>query len=155
ELEAWPTEYQSSGTLSRTFVNPLPGVWEVVVENENENRALAQPQVAEPPPATFTLTASLYQVDATPTVIKLDPSLRGERIIVDASFTNRYAPFRGAISDAPLGSAYSDHPILQEGSFKVYEIEVVPGTRTLNARIGGAADPKADLDLYLFNCSAK
>lgn len=152
EMEAWPTQYKTEGKLGRAFINPLPGVWEVIIQNDTRFQEVAQTQAS--PPATFTLTASIYNTSATQSVVS-PSSAKNEGDSTEISFKNNGGSFTGRVADAPLGSSYSDKPTLRQGEYKVYEVNVAPGTKRLAASIAGSNEAKADLDLYVFNGSKK
>jgi len=140
-------QYQEGGTWSRSFPNPEPGVWEVVVINENTNKEglRLKPQ----PPATFSFSAQILRVD-----IHTRSGVTVGKWAVD--FANTLATFKGGMPETPLGSAFSDRATLtSNGRQAIFDIDVPAGTETLTVKIGAPSDPNADLDLYLYDCSGK
>lgn len=143
--------YQSGGSASRTLLNPEAGVWEIVLGNDNlRDKAI---YAAAPSSAKFELTAVVFGVEVAPGSMSSLHDELGTRRAMDIKVGNRFAAFTGRVIDTPLGSRGSDTPVITRGARRVYDIEVLPGTRTLTARIAEPSDVQADLDLYLFDCT--
>jgi|GEM_PF-289826 len=150
-LEAYvPYEYRTSGTQSQTIVNPEPGVWEVVIDNNDWMDArgvLSQEQ------GRFTFKASVFAVETEVSDL-IQNSTTNPLVRLASNFTNRMAPFVGSVNSGPLGSAFIDSPTLvQNGAPKIYDIDVPPATESLTARITPPNNSSADLDLYLYKCA--
>jgi len=140
------TPYQTGGSQSRSVSNPQPGVWEVTVDN---SRASLVSQ------ATFTITGSLLGVDVTPSSWTIDPASVGTTYTQTFSFTNRFGAFTGNAAGTALGSAFAARPTIgAAGPQQTYDIQVPTGSTSVSARIGGASDAAADLDLFLYDCTA-
>jgi len=151
-LEAFvPNEYRTSGTQSQTIVNPEPGVWEVVIDNNDWMDARG---VLSQEKGRFTFKASVFGVESSPSGLTINASSDKDTDLLAVNFTNRMAPFTGNTKSGPLGSAFADSPTLVEGGApQVYEIDVSPGAESVSARIDSATDRRADLDLYLYKCT--
>jgi hypothetical protein len=146
--------YQMGGTLSRTIVNPEAGVWQVLVENDD--LTISGERFSSVLKAKFTLTASVLGISAEPALLEIGWSQTDARYATNIGFTNNLGAFTGALTNTPLGSAFSVTPALTEGGRpRIYEIDVPSGATSLSARIGGASDKNADLDLYLYYCAGK
>lgn len=146
----WPPQYQSGGTLDRLISDPEPGVWQVIVENQN----LLEPGKAdsESRRATFRITAAVF--GAEPSQADLNTRVRDSVNKEQVSFTNHFASFEGYYAEMPLASAFSSRETISDGSEPiVYEINVPPGTTTLTSSINQASAKKADVDLYLYFCA--
>ena len=144
--------YQNGGAWSRAFANPYPGVWEVVIINQNTGADGVHLQ--RQPAATFDLSAQVFGVDVQAGSAPSNSREVESRMTID--FTNRFAAFKGGIAETPLGSAYSDRPVLTaNGHPQIYDINVADGASTLSVTIGQPSDPSADLDLYLYDCSGE
>jgi hypothetical protein len=145
-------QYQEGGSWSRAFPNPEPGVWEVVIINENTNKEGIR--LKAQPPATFDFNGQVFGVD-----IQFEPVVRPDEGAVQKStldLKNLMAPFKGHVPETSLGSAFSDRPVLtSNGHPKIYDIDVLPKTTILNVRIGSPSDAQADLDLYVYDCSGE
>jgi hypothetical protein len=145
----WSPEYQNGGNLDRMIPDPEPGVWQVILENQN----LLLPGDAEIRRAKFTITATVLGAES-----KAQPELNTRVRAVfnkqQVGFTSYFAPFNGYYAESPLGSAFSTRTtITREDEPVVYEINVPPGAGTLKASIDGPATKPADADLYLYYCA--
>ena len=147
----WPPQYQSGGILDRLISNPEPGVWQVIVENQN----LAEPGKAdyESRRASFAITAAV--LGAEPALTNFSTRVRDSVSKQQVTFANDLASFDGYYAETPLASAFSSRETISAGSEPiVYEISVPPGTTTLSARINQAFGKPADVDLYLYSCAS-
>jgi hypothetical protein len=146
----WMPEYQTGGTLDRIIADPEPGVWQVVVENQNllirgDSIALR---------AKFIITASVFAAESKPLPRPLMTAMRADVSTQRIRIANRFAPFNGYYTESPLGSAFSIRVSIAEGEEPlVYEINVPPGASSLKALIGGELLKRADVDLYLYLCA--
>jgi subtilisin family serine protease len=136
--------FQTGGTQTRTQANPLPGVWETTVD-VSRTSPVAQP--------TFTITATILGVDITPASWTVDPTTIGTTYTQAFSFTNRFGSFTGGAVGTALTSAFRARPtIAAAGPQQTFTVNVPAGSTLVSARIGNAADSRADLDLFLFDC---
>lgn len=146
--------------------NPTPGVWEVRLTDIEDVRTFdwrASMEGGPVPPTAATITVSALAVDVSPTVASAsnegqgDPSLSGVDAAGDAALTlsNRMANFSGRASSYPLGSAHRERAQLQPREQKMFEVDVPAGSDALLAQVGNPSDPKADLDVYVYDCSGK
>lgn len=138
-----------NGHLETTIKNPTPGVWEIVLYGNNF--VFFPEQVDSKPlaPVDTTLTASLVSVAASPFSCELSgAAVKG--CTTQVSFTNRLGEFHGGAVTSALGSARRSTDKLSTGERKVYEIDVPPGAQEVSAAISRLSDPRADVDLYLF-----
>jgi subtilisin family serine protease len=137
--------FQTGGTQSLTVSNPMAGVWEVAVEVSRTSAA---------GPATFDITGTVLGVDIAPPSWTIDPATVGTTYNNTFTFTNRFGSFTGGAVGTPLGSAGANHAtIAAGGAQQVYEVTVPAGSTLITSRIGNASDTRADLDLFLFDCT--
>ena len=129
---------------SRTVDGATEGVWEVTVEAR---------RTSDVDWAPFTLTASLFGVAITPNPGLIPTAQVGVPVSRTYSLTNNFATFTGRAVGSPLGSARRDVFSITQGVQQDYETEIPAGTTSFRATIGGASDPAADLDLYVFRCN--
>lgn len=129
----WQPEYQTGGSVDRIIVDPEPGVWQVIVENQD----MMMPGDAETRRATFRLTAAVFRAE---------PNKQRVR------FSSHFASFDGYIGESPLASAFSRLVTVTNEPI-IHEINVPAGTGTLKAHINGPATKAADADLYLYFCA--
>jgi Subtilase family/Bacterial pre-peptidase C-terminal domain len=137
--------FQTGGSQSKTVSNPMAGVWEVAVEVSRTSAA---------GPATFNITGTVLGVDITPSSWTIDPATVGTTYNQTFSFTNRFGSFTGGAVGTPLGSAGANHnTIAAGGAQQIYDVTVPAGSTRITSQIGNASDSRADLDLFLFDCT--
>ncbi len=138
--------FQTGGTQSRTLTNPMPGVWEVMVEASRSS--LVQP-------STFTVTGSVLSATVSPNPDVIAEATIGVPVARSYTITNNAASFTGRAVGGNLGSAYADRTTISAGGAqRLIDITVPAGATRLEVRIGNPSDPQADLDLFLFNCTS-
>jgi len=135
--------YQQGG-WRRAIERPMPGVWEVVIKNDQALTSPEPPDASPLPSVHYTMTARLLGAhldSAGPTT---------------STASNTLAPFEGRIEGAGLGTAFNDRPILTASApRRLYDIAVPPGTTLLSVDLEKPSDVSADVDLYLFDCTGK
>jgi len=137
--------FQTGGSQSLTVSNPMAGVWEVSAEVSRTSAA---------GPATFNITGTVLGVDITPSSWTIDPATVGTTYNNTFSFTNRFGSFTGGAVGTPLGSAGANHnTIAAGGAQQIYDVTVPAGSTRITSQIGNASDSRADLDLFLFDCT--
>lgn len=151
-----------STTLPKeTYVvaDPGPGVWEVRLTDVEDTRAFDWQQsekgVAVPPTAA-TITVQMLGVAVSESGgdgVTLAGGATGAAH--GTSFVNRFAEFSGAVSSLPLGAARRSHATIRNHEQQIYEVDVPPGSSMLLARAGHSTDANADLDIYVYDCTAK
>ena len=145
----WQPEYQTGGTLERTITDPEPGVWQVLVENQN----LLFPGESAVLRAKFIITAAVFGAESKSFPRQLMTAVREEPNKQHIRLTNQFASFNGSHTESPLGSAFSTRASIAEGDEAlVYEINVPAGAASLKAFIRGQSATGADLDLYVYFC---
>ncbi|HEY0452891.1 S8 family serine peptidase [Actinophytocola sp.] len=135
----------SGDPTSRTFANPLPGVWEIVVEARRTSDAASAP---------YTLTTSVLGASVSPNPDTIASAPVGQPISRSYTLTNSFGPFTGRATGTSLGSARLGTPTIADGAQQQYPVTVTAGATSLRAKIGGTSDLGADLDLFLFNCTS-
>lgn len=142
-----PGACSTGSALSRTTSNPQAGVWEVTVDARRNSDAVSAP---------FTLVASILgaTVSPNPDVIA-SASLSGGPIARSYTLTNLFGAFTGrGVGGGNMGSAFRATPTIANLAQQTYNVTVAPGSSSLRATIGGPSDPAADLDLFVYNCTA-
>lgn len=130
---------------SRTFANPLAGVWEIVVEARRTSDVAFAP---------YTVTASVLGASVSPNPDTIASGTVGTPITRQYTLTNTFGPFTGRAQGTSLGSAHLDRPSIADGQEQRVPITVTPGASQLRVKIGNTSDGGADLDLVLFNCTS-
>ncbi|WP_367135553.1 S8 family serine peptidase [Saccharothrix sp. HUAS TT1] len=130
---------------SRTVSNPVPGVWEIVVESRRTSDADAAP---------FSVTASVLGTSVSPNPDTIESAVIGTPISREYVVTNSLAAFNGKLVGGSLASARIDRPTIADAAVQVYDLTVAPGATSLRATIGKTADLSADLDLFVYNCAS-
>lgn len=136
--------------MDRIIADPEPGVWQVIVENQD----LMVPGDAETRRARFRLTATVFGAESKSPPAEFNTRVREILNKQQVRFASHLASFDGYYAESPLGSAFStrtnladlDEPI-------VYEINVPQGASTLRAGIDSQSTKAADVDLYLYFCA--
>jgi hypothetical protein len=139
-------------TVSRTFANPKPGVWEIDIE---ASRADVSGALVLPDVTTYTVTASELGVSIDPASWTIPTTALGAPNQQVFTFKNLFGAFSGRSVGTAVGSAHDATPTANAGGAQQQTAITVPaGASNLTVTIGNASDPNADLDLYLFNCTA-
>src|SRR6478672_2001185 len=125
---------------SRSYADPLPGVWEIEVEARRTSPFLTNP---------YRLTAAAQGVTVSPATQTLDSVKAGTPSPVNWTVTNAFGPVTIQGIGGPLGSAKTARPTIAEGASQTYTVDVPAGATRLDVAIGNPADVSADLDLYV------
>jgi hypothetical protein len=78
----------------------------------------------------------------------------GGTLNLPLKLVNRFGAVSAAVDPAALGSAFQTTRAIAQGEQQLYEVIVPKGARSLRARVSDVADVDADLDIYLFDCTA-
>ncbi len=138
------------GTLDKIILNPVSGVWEIELW---DNNFVFQPeQIDSKPlaPVPADLTVSLLGISASPDAVNHSASADGKSHAEQLKFSNSFAPIDAKSSSFPLGSEFQTSKTISPGEMQITELEIPEGTARLEASISHASDPHADLDLYLY-----
>jgi len=138
-----------SDSQSRTFMNPMPGVWMVVLASRFDAFTFDEKRPSILPPTSVTVTASLVGVDVTAKAMESAPRDATVRV------TNRYAAFTGGASSTPLAASSESRESIGRKGQVVHTVDVPAGTSRLVFEVADVGDGSADLDLYLFDCTGK
>jgi hypothetical protein len=150
---------ENPGKVTYAVPNPAPGVWEVRLQDVDDTRVFdwQQAKKTEPvPPTAVTLTVSALATDLGAALASDGTATSGTGSSgYEVQLTNRLAAFPGAAVSVAAGSAHRELAQLVDRQQKVYDVDVPPGSTMLLAKAGQLSDPRADLDLYLFDCTGK
>ncbi|EID54818.1 S8 family serine peptidase [Saccharomonospora xinjiangensis] len=130
---------------SRTLTDPMPGVWEIVVEARRTSDAATSP---------WSLTMAVQGASVEPNPDVLPEVTLGEPVSREYTVTNRLGSFTGALEGVPLDSARKERPSIGEGEQQSYDVTVPAGATSLTATIGSVSDGGADLDLFVYDCTS-
>jgi hypothetical protein len=149
----YPCSYEPGAATKPCSVSrPQPGVWEINVDSKIE--WTYDPETPIPLKATpVTVTATILGVDVTakpaaPGALKADSSQQ-----FSLALENRLGTTVAVATSVELGSAFRDRGTIAQGEQHLYEIVVPKGTTSLFARVNGVSDARADLDVYLLDCT--
>jgi hypothetical protein len=123
---------------SRSYANPQPGIWEILVESRRTSPLLANP---------FTLDASLLGVSITPESQELATVQKGVATPVSWDVKNDFGQVTASAKGGALGSAKSSEETIDHLALKTYTVEVPANASRLDVQIGNTSDAGADLDL--------
>ena len=130
---------------SRTATEPLNGVWEVTVDAR---------RTSDLDNAPYTMTASILGASVAPNPDVIASATLGVPVARSYTLTNLFGAFTGRAVGTTLGSARLATPSIANLAQQQFPIVVTAGSTSLRATIGGTSDPAADLDLFVFNCTA-
>ena len=133
-------------TLTRIITTgPTDGVWEVVD---------AASRAAVPADSTYEVSLEAFKVTFDPATWTNDLTTVGTTYNQTFTARNDFAAVSTFTTTTDFASVRSvAATIAAGGAQQTYPIAVPTGTTSLNVTIGGAADPGADLDLFVFNCT--
>ncbi len=130
--------------LSRTVSNPLPGVWEIVVEAR---------RTSDVDKAPYKVTASVLGTTVSPNPDTIASAPLGQPVARTYQVTNSLSAFKGGLVGGQLTSAKIARPSIANLATQSYDITVPAGASAVSATIGRTSDISADLDLLLYNCT--
>ncbi|MFE2750804.1 S8 family serine peptidase [Actinosynnema sp. NPDC059335] len=130
---------------SRTVSNPVPGVWEIVVEARRTSDADTAP---------YSVTASVLGTAISPNPDTIASAVIGTPIAREYTVTNSLGAFNGRVVGGALASARIARPSIADATVQAYDLVVAPGSTSLRATIGKTSDVSADLDLFVYNCTS-
>ncbi|WP_073967736.1 S8 family serine peptidase [Streptomyces sp. CB02460] len=125
---------------SRTYRQPMPGVWEFEVEARRTSPLLTNP---------YRLTATVQGATLDPASSVIDRAAL--HAATEKSFTavNRFAPVTAHAVGGALGALSEAHPAVADQDMTGKQITVPRDATRFEVSMGNASDPDADLDLYL------
>ena len=143
------TNYNNGGgcnPTSRSYSNPLPGIWELQVEARRTTGPTANP---------FVITASVQGVTVNPATQTVPSAKVGVASPVSWTVTNDLAPVTVAPKGGPLGSAVAGRKTVANHELQKFTVTIPAGATKFVARIGNPSDPAADLDLFVRDAAGK
>ncbi|KGN40381.1 S8 family serine peptidase [Knoellia aerolata] len=141
------TNYNAGGgcnATSRSYSNPLPGIWELQVEARRTTPTMANP---------FTITAGAQGVLVNPATQTVPTAQVGVPAPVSWTVTNQLAPVTIAPKGGPLGSAVAGRKTIANHELQKFTVTIPAGATKFVAKIGNPSDPAADLDLFVRNAA--
>ncbi|NRQ48419.1 S8 family serine peptidase [Aeromicrobium stalagmiti] len=127
---------------SRSYADPIPGVWEIVTESRRTSPFLKNP---------YTLKAAIQGVTVDPASQTLESVTTGAATPLEWDVKNDFGPVTIKPTGGDLGSALSERKTIGDGDSQEFEVEVPEGASTFTATIGRTADASADLDLTIYD----
>jgi len=125
---------------SRSYANPTPGVWEILVESRRTSPLQENP---------WQLDATLLGVTVDPATTSLGSVQQGVPTSVEWGVTNDFGQVTANAKGGPLGSARSQRESIADGQEQTFTVDVPADASRLDVKIGGTSDTAADLDLYV------
>jgi hypothetical protein len=129
---------------SRSYADPLPGVWEIEVESRRTSPFLSNP---------FTVTSAVQGVTVDPESQTLESVTPGTPSELSWTVKNDFGPVSVTPTGGDLGSALSERKTIDNGASQEFEVTVPEGASTLTATIGKTSDAAADLDLTVLDAN--
>ncbi|GAB78744.1 pre-peptidase C-terminal domain-containing protein [Austwickia chelonae] len=127
---------------SRAYQNPMPGVWEFLVES-----ARTTPTTQNP----FTLTAATQGVSVEPAAQTVETAVIGKPVPLSWTVRNDMGAAKVTAQGGPLGSSAKARPTIKAQEKKTFTVDVPAGASRLDVKIGNPSDETADLDLFVKN----
>jgi subtilisin family serine protease len=124
----------------RSYANPTPGVWEILVESRRTSPLQDNP---------FQLDATLLGATVDAEAATLDSVLQGVPTSVSWDVTNDFGQVTANARGGPLGSARSSRESIADGNVQTFTVDVPADASRLDVQIGDTSDTAADLDLYV------
>ncbi|MCL2730419.1 MAG: S8 family serine peptidase [Actinomycetia bacterium] len=125
---------------TRTYHQPMAGVWEFQVESRRTSPALENP---------YRMTAAVQGAVLDPASGTVDEAAVHEPVERTFTATNAFGPVTAHATGGALGAMAQDHPTVADGQMTGKQIAVPRDGKRLEITMGNATDPQADLDLYL------
>jgi hypothetical protein len=149
----YPCQFDLEGnTKPCSVARPQPGVWEINVDSVikwSYDPASPVPIKAAP----VTITATILGVD-----VKTEPATAAapgpdSSVPLSLAMENRLGKVVAAATSVALASASSKTATISQGEQHLYEVTVPKAATYLLAAVSGVSDPRADLDVYLLDCT--
>ncbi|MDT0212313.1 S8 family serine peptidase [Rothia sp. ARF10] len=143
------TNYNNGGgcnPTSRSYSNPLPGIWELQVEARRTTGPTVNP---------FEITAGVQGVTVNPATQTVPSAKVGVASPVSWTVTNDLAPVTVAPKGGPLGSAVSERKTIANHELQKFTVTIPAGSTKFVAKIGNTSDKGADLDLFVRDAAGK
>ncbi|MGL5863891.1 MAG: S8 family serine peptidase, partial [Phycicoccus sp.] len=129
---------------SRSYADPLPGVWEIYVESRRTSPFLDNP---------FRITAAAQGVEVTPEVQEVPAPAAGSSAPVTWTAKNLFGTVTATPTGGSLGSAVETRRSIADGAAEEFQVAVPAGASRLAVTIGNPSDAGADLDLTVRNAA--
>ncbi len=129
---------------SRSYADPMPGIWEFEVEARRTSPFLENP---------FRLVAAAQGVTVAPATQTIPAAPKGEASPVSWTLTNTFGEVTVQPEGGPLGSSVSARRTIANHDTQQFTVAVPEGASKFTATIGSPSDVGADLDLYVLDAS--
>ena len=125
---------------NRSYANPTPGVWEIVVESRRTSPLQENP---------WQLDATLLGVTVDPESTTLASVQKGVATPVAWEVTNDFGQVTAGAKGGSLGSAKSGPETIANHEVQTFTVQVPADASRLDVKIGSPSDAAADLDLFV------
>ncbi|MEV5969918.1 S8 family serine peptidase [Streptomyces sp. NPDC051921] len=122
----------------RSYANPVPGVWEIIVESRRTSPDLDNP---------YALNVSVLGADFDPAVQTVAEAKIGTPAAVQWNVTNGFAALDGHLKGGSLGSQKTEKTLIKHHEQQIKTVTIGEGVERLDIAIGNSSDLAADLDL--------
>ena len=130
---------------SRTVVDPLPGVWELVVEARRTSDVTVAP---------FGLTATVLGTAISPNPDVVPAATIGTPQLRNYTVANQLAGFTGRlVGGGALASTQTQRPTIGHLAQQTFDVTLPADVTSYTIRTGNPSDLRADIDLLVFRCS--
>ncbi|MFG3136626.1 hypothetical protein ACGFZA_10430 [Streptomyces sp. NPDC048211] len=125
---------------TRVYEHPMPGVWEFEVESRRTSPLSENP---------YRLTATIQGATLDPPSSVVDEAALHAPLERNFTAVNAFAPVRAHAAGGALGALAEAHPTVGDQEMTGKQIIVPRDASRFEVSMGNAADPEADLDLFL------
>ncbi|GGT56111.1 S8 family serine peptidase [Streptomyces purpureus] len=125
----------------RSYTDPTPGVWEIVVESRRTSPELDNP---------FKLDVTVLGASFDPATQTVPEAKVGTPAAVEWKVTNGFAAIDGKLKGGSLGSAKVETPTIKHHEQQTRTVTIGEGVERLDVAIGNTSDKAADLDLTVY-----
>ncbi len=125
---------------SRSYAEPQPGVWELLVESRRTSPLQENP---------FRLDATLLGVSVDPAQQTLTSVPKDVASPVSWGVRNDFGQVTASARGGSLGSAATSRDTIADHDTVTYTVAVPAGASRLDVKIGNTSDAGADLDLFV------
>jgi len=134
--------------------NPESGIWEINIVGYPPAPEF-DPDYPQPlKPTKVKLTVAVARTQLETDTIPAEKIKSGATIDVPVKLTNQFGPVYARVTGGALGNAFKTKRTTEQGEQQVYEVMIPKGATLLYARVSGVMDARADLDVYLFECTS-
>jgi hypothetical protein len=146
-LEALQLPYHDGARYARSYPRPMPGVWEVAINNATPGLRYAEVSRTPLPPTHYIFSATAIGVRVLEKVKLRQNAYRIELL-------NTGAPMHPLSTTTPLGIAQTSTIVLSSARPRMlFPIRVPPKTAEVRVEVTALTPTSTEMQIALFNCA--